>query len=145
MGPQFNTLLGGCSSAALSACLGGLARWTRRLVGREGAHGRSFPRSKGGRARTGRTPTGGLGSMSSTASLSRRVTQTWLGERCWEAWAPTVGTRVGTPAFDGEAPRRKPLEQWFGSFLAAELKMQYPLTFRNGRLLLSGVAAKGTS
>ena len=43
---------------------------------------------------------GGLG-LSSTASLSRGVTQTWLGERCWEAWAPTVGTTVGTPAFDG--------------------------------------------
>ncbi len=61
-----------------------------------------------------------------------------------KAGVPTMVPTV-VPTVGGEAPRRKPLEQWFGSFLPAELKMQYPLTFRNGRLLLSGVAAKGTS
>ena len=105
MGPQFNTLLGGCSSAALSACLGGLARWTRRLLGKEGAHGRSFPRSKGGRARTGRTPTGGLGSISSTAFLSRGVTQSWLGG-LQDSFRPWCSPRhlLCCPPFDAGGP-----------------------------------------
>ena len=118
VGPQLNTLLGGCSSAALSACLGGLAMWARRLpclgglppwarrvLGEGGdKKGRGKrERSKGGRARTGGTPTGGLGSI--TAFLSRGVTQSWLGG-LQDSFRPWCSPRhlLCCPPFDAGDP-----------------------------------------